>query len=309
MRVSNWHGFLLFSVLKLEMKIHIILALLIAGLPSAYAKPPKPLLWQVSDADNSIYLLGSFHMLKPGDYPLDASVGKAFDDAEKIFFEIPPEEMNNPAIARKMFRSGMYVDGGTLQQNLKSEVWEQLKKYCETNKIPVSRFQQFRPWLTGLIISAAEMEKSGLRGDLGLDQYFVNQARKKHKKTGAFETSAGQFALFDQLSSEEQEQFLDETLKEAENPQYINDLYKYWRNGDAEGMWQMTAEEMVKKTPQFYRGFVADRNRAWLPLISGFLKQNNRDDALIVVGSLHLLGEEGLITLLKRQGYRVDRLP
>jgi uncharacterized protein YbaP (TraB family) len=291
------------------MKIIIILALLFEGLPFAYAKPPIPLLWRVSDADNSVYLLGSMHFLKPGDYPLDAVVGKAFDDAEKVYFEIPPEEANNPVVAEQMFKLGANGNSRTLQQNLKREVWNRLKAYCRINKIPLATFQPFKPWLAGLIISVAEMEKSGLKGELSLDRYFQNQARKKRKKIGAFETLAGQFAFFDQLATEEQEQFLDETLKQVENPQYIEDLHRLWRNGDADGMWQMTAVEMVKKAPQFYRSFLVDRNNAWLPRISDFLQQNSHDDALVVVGSLHLLGEDGLIALLKKQGYRVDRLP
>jgi len=291
------------------MKISIILVLSLAGLSFAYAKPPKPLLWQVSDTDNSVYLLGSMHLLKSGDYPLDAAVGKAFDDAETIYFEISPEEANNPAVAQNMLKAGTNGNGRTLQKSLKREVWDRLKAYCRAHKIPLATFQPFKPWLAGLIISIAEMQKSGLQGELGLDRYFINQAGKLGKKTGAFETIAGQLAFFDRLNAEEQEQFLDETLKQVGNPQIIDDLHRLWRNGDAEGMWRMTAAEMVKKTPEFYRSFLVDRNKAWLPKISEFLRQNSRDDALIVVGSLHLLGEDGLVELLKQQGFRVVRLP
>ena len=57
----------------------------------------RPLLWKVSDADNSVYLLGSFHLLKPDDYPLPLEVDRAFDDAESLLFEVDPIEMNAPA--------------------------------------------------------------------------------------------------------------------------------------------------------------------------------------------------------------------
>jgi uncharacterized protein YbaP (TraB family) len=57
------------------------------------APPPVPLLWKVSDADNDLYLLGSFHLLRPDDYPLSADVDSAFADAEALVLELSPEEM------------------------------------------------------------------------------------------------------------------------------------------------------------------------------------------------------------------------
>ncbi|MEO6517685.1 MAG: TraB/GumN family protein, partial [Pseudoxanthomonas sp.] len=68
----------------------------------ATAAPPVPLLWKVSDADNSVYLLGSFHLLKPSDYPLSKDVARAFADAESLVFELPPEEMSSPALGLQM---------------------------------------------------------------------------------------------------------------------------------------------------------------------------------------------------------------
>ena len=53
----------------------LLLALAVPG--CAQAEPPRPLLWKVSDADNSLYLLGSFHLLREGDYPLAASTDAA----------------------------------------------------------------------------------------------------------------------------------------------------------------------------------------------------------------------------------------
>src|SRR3546814_4876889 len=67
--------------------------------------PPLPLLWQASDADNTVYLLGSFHLLKPDDYPLSSDVNDAFADAEVVVFEMPPEEMNSPQLPVQMMQA------------------------------------------------------------------------------------------------------------------------------------------------------------------------------------------------------------
>ncbi|MGR8981045.1 MAG: TraB/GumN family protein [Gammaproteobacteria bacterium] len=291
------------------MTIRLIPALFLLFLLPVQAAPPTPLLWQVSDDDNSVYLLGSFHFLTPDDYPLAASVDKAFEDAETVYFEISPEDMNDPEQAKKMFSLGLLEGGRTLRQSVNKGVWEQLEKYCSANGIPPATFQPYKPWLAGLIISISEMQKYGLQGELGLDRYFMDRAERRRKQVAGLETLGEQFALFDGLNAEEQEQFLSETLKEAGNSDYIKELHKRWRNGDAEGLWRLATKDMIKKAPGFYRSFVADRNNAWFGKISTFIKENSRDDALVVVGSLHLLGGDGLVSLLKKEGYRIRRLP
>src|SRR3546814_8093487 len=68
--------------------------------PAAHV-PPVPLLWKVSDGDNALYLLGSFHLLRDGDYPLSADIDRAFTAAEKVVFEIPPEALRDPATGQR----------------------------------------------------------------------------------------------------------------------------------------------------------------------------------------------------------------
>ena len=83
----------------------LLLPLLLAFPASSSPAPavqaaPVPLLWKVSDADNSLYLLGSFHLLRKDDYPLAPEVDAAFADAESLLFEIAPSEMASPASTR-----------------------------------------------------------------------------------------------------------------------------------------------------------------------------------------------------------------
>src|SRR3546814_3137678 len=80
--------------------------------------PPLPLLWQASDADNTVYLLGSFHLLKPDDYPLSSDVNDAFADAEAVVFEMPPEEMNSPQLPVQMMQAAVRTDGTGLDSEL-----------------------------------------------------------------------------------------------------------------------------------------------------------------------------------------------
>lgn len=69
---------------------------------SAAGTPPTPLLWRVSDADNHVYLLGTFHLLTPDDYPLDPRVYAALDRAALVLLELPPETLEDPYLARRL---------------------------------------------------------------------------------------------------------------------------------------------------------------------------------------------------------------
>ena len=99
------------------------------ALPAAFAEQPQAatpaaqparhaLLWKVSDADNSVYLLGSFHLLRAADNPISPAVEAAFSDAEQIVFELTPAELSAPGNAAKFTAAAKFDDGRTLSQVL-----------------------------------------------------------------------------------------------------------------------------------------------------------------------------------------------
>lgn len=291
------------------MKKILLPLLMIIGANAAYAEAPKPLLWKVSDANNSLYLLGSFHMLKPTDYPLAKSTDLAFDDAEQLYFELSPEEMNNPALGQKMAQAAMRTDGKTLQQSLSVETWKKFEALAAKNNLPAANFQGFEPWFVTLILTITEMQKFGLDPALGLDKHFMDRAAKAGKSAKGLETGASQIAIFDNMSAKQQEQFLLDTLDEsAEMKKTIDDLHSTWRNGDDKTLFDKMAMEMSQKYPELYQSMNTDRNKAWLPKLEAMLKDNDKDDVMVVVGSLHLVGEDGVVKMLKDKGYKVERV-
>src|SRR5689334_4601368 len=135
-------------------KVVLSMTLALAGLSAAcaQAQPPKPLLWKVSDADNHVYLLGSFHALKPDDYPLAPSVDAALADAERYVFEMSPAELRSPDLGPKMAKAALIGNGGTLRQSLPPPLMAELQKYFDRNSIPAERMVMFRPWFVSLVI-------------------------------------------------------------------------------------------------------------------------------------------------------------
>lgn len=288
--------------------VFLLLALLV-GSGCASAQSPKPLLWKVSDGDNDVYLLGSFHALKPSDYPVATSVSSAFADAETVAFEISPEEMNSPDLAMLMMNAAMLPDGRELQQQLSAPTWKRLQQYAAKRSMPLENFNRMEPWFIALVISMQEMALIGYDPKQGLDQHLMALSAKSGKRTRGLETAAEQIAALDSMSLIEQQQALSESLDDAEQFKVkMDELHGSWRAGDEQTLYKIMAADFKREYAQLYQRINVARNQAWLPKIRRMLDDEHRDDTLVVVGTLHLLGAEGLVSQLKAKGYRVVRL-
>jgi len=217
--------------------------------------------------------------------------------------------MNNPALGQKMTQAAMRTDGKTLQQSVSVETWEKFEAYATKNNLPVANFQGFKPWFVGLILNVTEMQKIGLNPALGLDKHFMDRAAKAGKPAKGLETGESQIAIFDNMNPKQQEQFLQEALNEtAEMRAKIEELHSTWRNADDKTLFEKMAAEMRKEYPELYESINPVRNKLWLPKLEALLKDNDKDDVLVVVGALHLVGDDGVVKMLTDKGYKVERL-
>lgn len=292
----------------------LLLALVVA-FPAA-ASVPVPLLWKAGNGERNVYLLGSFHLLKPADYPLSADVDAAFDDAESLLFEMPPEELGSIALAMEMGRAALRTDGTTLDSELPPATAQRLRAWLEANQarlqargLSAPMLQLFEPWFVGLNIALLGMGDAGLDPELGLDRHFAREAAAAGKPTAGLETGSDQVAFLDGMDRVEQVQMLEEALANAQpGSGDIEELHALWRAGDAAALWDRMAREMQRKYPRLYERINVERNEAWLPRIEARLRGSGDEDTLVVVGALHLLGEDGLVARLRARGYTVERI-
>lgn len=111
------------------------------------------------------------------------------------------------------------------------------------------------------------------------------------------------------MSKAEQLQFLDESLDEAVDAKTeIEKLHAAWRRGDQDALWNGMAADMRREYPQLYRRVNVARNDAWMPKLQRMLDGETKDDTLVVVGALHLLGDDGVVEKLRAKGYKVERV-
>src|SRR5690606_29820360 len=283
----------------------------------AAVEPPVPLLWKVSSGERSVYLLGSFHLLKPDDYPLSPDVDMAFEDSDAVVFEIPPAEMQSPELGVKMGQAGMRTDGTTLDSALPAETVAALQAWTEENaatlqqmQLPPQVLQMFHPWFVALMVTVTEMGKYGLNPELGLDNHMANRAAEADKPTSGLETADQQIEFFTGMSEQEQVQFLQSALKATgeEGRLEIARLHDAWRSGNARVIWEEMAVEMRQEFPAVYQRINVDRNDAWVPQLEAMLGPDGTGNTLVVVGALHLVGEDGVVEKLQAKGYEVERI-
>jgi len=277
--------------------------------PPAASTAPVPLLWKVTGpGDSRLYLLGSFHLLRAEDYPLAADVDQAFAASKRVVFELSPQDMQSPDLTRKMLQAAMRTDGSELKRDLDAATWTKLQKYAADNKLPLAQLQGMKPWFVGLTITLSQFTKMGLDPELGLDRHFMARAADAGKPTSGLEDIDTQVAVLSGMSLQEQQQMVAEALDQADQADAEGrKLHDAWRRGDDKLLWTSMAAEMRGEYPQLYKRINTDRNDAWVPKLEQQLKAG-QGGTLVVVGTLHLLGEDGVVEKLRARGYQVERV-
>ena len=283
-----------------------------AAVPTAASTakaPPVPLLWKVSDADNTVYLLGSFHLLKRDDYPLSEDVDTAFAAADKLVFEVPPSEMQDPATAQKALAHAGYGDARTLSKVLPPGVRDKFNVLLLQRGGSIAQYDPFEPWFVNLTLVIGLSQSMGFRAEDGLDQYLMQRAASANKPTSGLESIELQLQTLDSTPMKEQIASLQEFVDDPEKmPGMLDELLRAWRQGDVVKLDALTRGQMLANTPETYRLLNVARNDAWLPKIRKLLDGSSSDDALVVVGAMHLIGKDGVVEKLRGKGYRVERV-
>ena len=293
-----------------------LLALVLCALliPAAHADQPaqdgkRPLLWKVSDADNSVYLLGSFHLLKADDYPLPAEVDRAFDDSASLLFEVDPAAMTAPESVAAMQKYMAYEDGKTLSAVLPKPTLAKLGTLVSASGGSLQALEHSEPWAVNLGLVLGITQAMGFRPELGLDRKLMARAQDAGKPATGLETVEDQMKAMDSVPYAEQTQGMDEFLDDPQKVvREMTNMHAWWRAGDVAKLDAEMRAEMARKTPESYRLLDVERNQAWLPQVEKRLSDSKKDNTLVVVGALHLLGGDGLVEQLRAKGYTVERM-
>jgi len=281
-------------------------ALAAGSLAAAPVAQTHAFAWKATKGKGVVYLVGSVHMLTADFYPLPAALDAGFKDSDLLVEEANLAEMLSPNMQFTMLSRGMLPAGQTLDKVISPATLALLDKHTSGLGMPLDALKQFKPWMLAMTIEAMEWQKAGFDAELGLDKHFFDRAQVDNKSIQGLETTDFQISLFDGMSTDQQDKFLAETLKGiTTETASVKKLASSWKAGDAATIEKLVLAD-VKDDPIVYDRLLVARNRAWLPKIEALFSRPR--PAFVVVGAAHLIGPDGLLSMLKAKGYQLVQL-
>lgn len=262
--------------------------------------------WMVSSSRGNVYLAGSFHILRASDYPLPAEFFTAYKDSRKVVFEVQPDAEEDPAFMGDFLSGAIYIDGSTLKDHVSPAAYAKAEKFCKERNYSLEQYQLFKPALFVTMLTVLEMNRIGADPQKGIDYYFQEKARQDGKATGSLETVDQQIKLLLSMDAGLGSDQIIESIEELNRIESALDEYlAAWRNGNESRMEELYIKEL-RNYPKLYKTMIVDRNNKWLTDIKAYL--NGSGNTMIIVGTAHLVGADGLVNLLRKQGYKVVKL-
>lgn len=261
------------------------------------------LLWRITSSGSSpSYLLGTIHSSDPRVVRLKPAVQQALNRSDRFVME-----MEMDASALMTFGTSMLLtDGNDLESLLGADLFGQVLKATGDYGLPEMAVRNLKPWVVMALLS---MPKPS--GEPILDLVLYQQATTAGKPTAGLESAQEQLSVFEGLSMEDQIDLLKMTLAQLPAlPRLMDRLIEAYAADDLNRIADIAAgyknQSNLEALNRFTFRLNDGRNTRMAQRIIPYLQQGN---TFIAVGAMHLAGPSGLISLLRRQGYRVTSVP
>ncbi|MNS32436.1 TraB family protein [compost metagenome] len=279
-----------------------------AAAPVAVTAAPAgsgPGLWVVRDADSTIYLFGTVHVLKPETPWGTARVDQAFASADEYWFEIA-DLADQTGVMPVIQARGVSPDR-PLSSLLTAEEMTDLDAAARTVGATAAQLDPLRPWLASLQLALASIQKAGYVAANGGDQILHARAAATGKPIKGFETAPQQIGFIADMSEDAQLAMLRSGLKEFDTAEVVlGQMVTAWSTGDVEGLDALIGQEMKAESPEMYAVMLTQRNTNWADQIQTLLAGSGT--AFISVGAGHLAGSDSLQAQLEQRGVSVERI-
>lgn len=257
-------------------------------------------LWRVQGERNTVYLLGSIHILKQRHYPLAEPIEAAFTNSSVVAFETDFGRMEKPSLQDQLAENARLPKGVTLRQALAPEVYARFQQEVKQTGLRPEVFEFTKPAVAAITLEIFALKKLGFDPQYGVDRYFYDRARNQRKTVRCFESVEFQIRLLTDLTEAEEQLMVRMTLEDIDETRALfGDLLRSWETGDAARLEELLHYSM-RDTPSLYKRVITERNERWVTQLLEWLKEDR--NILVVVGAGHLVGKQGVVELLKGRG-------
>ena len=288
----------------------------LVALLAFYGGANAQLLYRISGngLEKPSYIVGTYH-LAPAKFVDDiAGAREAMDAVEQVYGEV---DMNDATAAQLTMLSAMMLpEGETITDHFTAEEMERINAYMRevmgvdfNNPMIANQLGRFRPSVLAMQLMVMQYMKMTPDFDAMnlIDDYFQKEARKVGKRVGGFETAEFQINLLYGSKSIEEEceelmEFVDNNAEALEQMQAMTDAYFSF---DMKSINRLTEAELKSghMSAEEFAAMLTDRNHHWVEAMPQIMQEA---PTLFVVGAGHLPGNEGVLKLLKKAGYKVE---
>jgi len=264
------------------------------------------MVWIIKGETNNIYLLGSIHVLRESDHPLPDVLETIYDDAEQLVMEIDMDDLNPFSAQLIMTELGTDPDGRTLRELLGTSTDSEASRKAQALGLDLAMVDNSEPWFAALLITQLRLMMLGFDPGFGVEQQFLERARADGKKIHGLETIREQLAALDKLPLSAQRKFLIQTLDEAADvDSEMDTVVAAWKTGNTRELERVLLAGLAD-TPTVYESLLVQRNRNWARKIRELA--DDSENYLIIVGAMHLVGDDSVLRMLAASGYSARQL-
>ena len=276
-----------------------------------------PAAWKVEDRDGHIiYMMGSIHMGDSSALAMPDYIENAYKACDSLAVEAGISNvMNDPAQAQQYISLFMYEDGSTIKDHISEEVYNGAVDKLTAAGLYNAAYNQFKPFLWTSLLSMTMGNTIGLSTNSGVDMIFLDRAKHDGKTILEVENLTYQFELFNSFSDALNNLMMAEYLQ-PNFETYVNeatlDLYNQWKNGTVSedlllsGTFNNLDPENAALYQEYIDKLLTTRNRSMTDTAEQYLQ--NGQKVFFLVGVLHFYGENGIVSLLQKDGYTVTSL-
>ena len=267
------------------------------------AEGQGPALWVVRDADSTLYLFGTVHVLRPTTAWGSPRVDAAFDSADQIWFEISNPD-DQAAIVPLIQQYGISPDR-PLSSLLTAEEMTSLNALAASAGMPAAQVDVFRPWFAALVLSVAPSIRAGYDPRSGVETILKARAEAAGKPISGLETIDKQVAILAGMSEADQLAFLRTLLESYEDATVeLDRMVGAWATGAVALLEEIAVDEMQTEAPALYEALLVRRNTDWANQIQTMLEGSGT--VFIAVGAAHLAGDDSVQEILEARGVNVE---
>ncbi len=262
------------------------------------------LLWMVTknDSKDTSFVFGTMHLIQKEYFYFPDMLKELIKGSDKVVLEVG-DEINNPLKAMALLR---LEDGKNLFDFFDEKQTDSIIEWAEsdlgmTESMFRMSFGQMKPFAVVSLASAEDM----MSDSESYEQTIMEIQKEAGIKLEGLESLEEQMGIFDDLTDEEQATMVMDAIRGGEEAEkQLEDMLRLYRDQNIDSMYLMIHEEgdvMSDKENEF----LTNRNQKWIPRMEEIMKGNR---VFFAVGAAHLGGKDGVLELLRREGYKVTSI-